>query len=67
MKVIINNQKAKTIGTDLHCSKSSLNEMIKSTNQNVKRNITIDKVDNFSKTFTISYAKTHKKRKYYPD
>ena len=66
MKVIINNQKAKTIGTDLHCSKSSLNEMIKSTNQNVKRNITIDKVDNFSKTFTMSYAKTHK-RKYYPD
>lgn len=65
MKVIVNNQKS-TIGTDLHCSKSSLNEMIKSTNLNVKRNVTVDKVDNYSKTFTMSYAKSHK-RKYYID
>ena len=64
MKVKINhNSKSKP---DYHSNGDSLNEMIKSTHQNVRRNVTIDKVDDFSKTFIISYAKTHK-RKYYPD
>ena len=67
MKVLINTKsKPNTIGTDLHCSKSSLNEMIKSTSQNVRKNVIIEKEDNYIKTFNQSISKTLKK-KYYSD
>ena len=64
---VINSKTKPTEKKDFHSNGDSLNEMIKSTHQNVRRNITIDKVDNFSKTFTMSYAKSHRRRKYYPD
>ena len=67
MKVLINTKsKPNTIGTDLHCSKSSLNEMIKSTSQNIRKNVIIEKEDNYIKTFNQSISKTLKK-KYYSD
>ena len=63
MKVIIKPTEKK----DFHSNGNSLNEMIKSTSQNVRKNVIIEKEDNYIKTFNQSISKTLKKKKYYPD
>ena len=68
MKVLINSKTKPTEKKDFHSNGNSLNEMIKSTSQNIRKNVIVEKEDNFVKTFNKSISKTLKqKRKYYPD
>ena len=64
MKVLINSTKPEK--KDYHSNGNSLNEMIKSTSQNIRKNVIVEKEDNYIKTFNQSVSKTLKK-KYYPD
>ena len=57
----IKKRKVDTItNSDIHCSKSSLIEMIEITNQNVKNFNPISKEDNYSKTFLKSALKSER-------
>ena len=67
MKVLINSKTKPTEKKDFHSNGNSLNEMIKSTSQNVRKNVIIEKEDNYIKTFNKSFSKSHRRRKYYPD
>ena len=67
MKVLINSKTKPTEKKDFHSNGNSLNEMIKSTSQNVRKNVIIEKEDNYIKTFNQSVSKTLKKKKYYSD
>ena len=62
MKVKINhNSKSKP---DYHSNGNSLVEMLKTTNQNIKKSVQIEKEDDYIKTFNQSISKTLS-RKYY--
>ena len=65
MKVQIKTNSKSTINNDIHCSKSSLTEMIKTTSQNISNSIHIDKEDNYKKTFNRSISKTIKERQHH--
>ena len=65
MKVLINSTKPEK--KDYHSNGNSLNEMIKSTSQNIRKNVIVEKEDNYIKTFNQSVSKTLKKKKYYSD
>ena len=67
MKVLINSKTKPTEKKDFHSNGNSLNEMIKSTSQNIRKNVIIEKEDNYIKTFNQSISKTLKKKKYYSD
>ena len=64
MKVLINSTKP-TEKKDYHSNGNSLSKMIESTSQNIRKNVIIEKEDNYIKTFNQSISKTLKhKRKY---
>ena len=65
MKVIIKPNKNDTITSkDYHSNGNSLVEMLKTTNQNIKKSVQIEKEDDYIKTFNQSISKTLS-RKYY--
>ena len=70
MKVKLLNKKSNdTISNnDIHTNGNSLNEMIRSTSQNIKKTVFIDKMDNVKKTFNKSISKTIREhQRYYID
>ena len=59
----IQKKKIDTItNNDIHCSKSSLTEMIKTNSDNIKNSNPIDKISSYEKTFLESAIKSRERQ-----